>query len=66
MRAISGTCLAIRSPSRTIVLARSAGASAAHFGNAALAAATAASISAAPPAATSASTSCVAGFTLSK
>ena len=63
---IDGTSRVIRSPSLRISLARSTGAAPAHFGNAAFAAATAACTSTAPPRATSASTSWVAGLTVSK
>ena len=66
MAEISATCFVISSPSLCIILARSAAGVAAHFGKAALAAATAACTSASPPAATSASTCWLAGLTVSK
>jgi hypothetical protein len=66
VRAISGTWAVISSPSRRTSLARCGAGVAAQAGNAALAAATAALTSASPPLATSASTSCVAGLTVSK
>src|SRR5437867_898792 len=64
-KASSATLLSMSSPRRRMIFARSLAGSAAHFGNAALAAATAAPISASPPAATSARTWPVAGFGLS-
>ena len=64
--AIAGTCLVMSSPSLRMILARSAAGVAAHFGKAALAAATAWLTSCKPPDDTSAKTSCVAGSRVSK
>ena len=63
---ISGTCFAISSPKLRIIFARSVAGRFAHAGNASFAAATAAFTSFSVPLATSASTSCVAGLTVSK